>query len=234
MDKRTSPKEVALKIAKYFRSEDPDYNYLRKVFVQLRKELGVSVNAAPRKLSFVPSEDDIKKYYEAVLKAENIQDAIIIKLLLYTGIRVSELIRLKLDDINLHDFTIRIAAVKGKKERLVPFPKSFRETLALQMEKSKKNKQLTLFYSLRKQPYSDRGLRRLLEKYSETAGFERNISPQALRHFFLTWLKKQGVDDEDIQPYSGLEKLESLDIYRKTAMEGAKITYDKKIKDYPI
>lgn len=234
MANRTSPKEVALKIAKYFRSENPDYHYIRKVFVQLRKELGVSVHGTPRKIPFVPSEDDIKKYYEAVLQAQNIQDVIIIKLLLYTGVRVSELIRLKLDDVNLNDFTIRIAAVKGKKDRLVPFPKSFRETLAMQIEKSRENNQLTLFYSLRKQPYSDRGVRRMLEKYSDAARFERNISPQTLRHFFLAWLKKQGVEDDFIQPYAGYETPQSLEFYTKVAMSTAQNVYDKKIKDYPI
>lgn len=234
MAKRTSPKAIAQKIARYFHEEHPDYNYLRKVFVQLRKELGVSVNATPRKFSFVPNEDDIKRYYETVQQAENIQDAIIIKLILYTGIRVSELIRIRSNDVDLHTFTIKIAAIKGKKERLVPFPKSFRETLALQMEKSRQNMQVTLFYSLRKRPYTDRGVRRILEKHSESAGFKKNISPQALRHFLLAWLKKHGVEDEAIQLYSGHEKQQSLEIYKKMALESAQHTYDNKIRHYPV
>jgi len=75
---------------------------------------------------------------------------------------------------------------------------------------------------------------RCLKNIVKPGGVEQNISPQALRHFFLTWLKKQGVEDEAIQPYSGYEKPQSLEFYTKVAMEEVQHTYDKKIKDYPV
>jgi len=78
----------------------------------------------------------------------------------------------------------------------VPFPKSFRETLAMQLDNANKNNQITLFYSARKKIYSDREIRRRVEKYSKLAGLSENISPFTLRHFLLAWLKKRGLEDE--------------------------------------
>ena len=83
MNKRTSPRKKATQIAKHFRSEDPDYGYLRTVFMHLRKILEVEVKPQPKKLPCVPREVEIEKYYEAVWKNNNIQDVIIIKLLFY-------------------------------------------------------------------------------------------------------------------------------------------------------
>ena len=234
MDKRTSPKKLAQKLLKYFRPEVPDYNYIRAVFSHLRQELNVEVKAAPKKLPYVPTEDEIKRYYDAVWQSKNMQDMIIIKVLLYTGIRVSELIRVKLDDVDLTRCQIRIVAGKGKKDRQVPFPKSFRETLAMHMSNALKSMYTYLFESSWKKPYSDRGIRGMLEKYSEIAGMAHNVSPHQLRHFLFTWLKKKGIDDALIQPYSGHESRQSLEVYSKLSLADAQESYDESIKDFPV
>ena len=67
--------------------------------MHLRQILEVEVKPQPKKLPYVPKEEEIAKYYEVVWKNNNIQDIIMIKVLLYTGIRVSELIRLKKSDV---------------------------------------------------------------------------------------------------------------------------------------
>jgi len=63
MKKRTGPRKKALEIKKFFRHENPDYNYLRTVFVYLRQELGVEVGSKIKKLPYVPTEEEIHKYY---------------------------------------------------------------------------------------------------------------------------------------------------------------------------
>ena len=234
MEKRTGPHKKALQIVKYFRHEDPDYNYLRSVFSHLRKELDVPVKAAPKKLPYVPTEDEIKKYYEAVWQTKNMQDMLIIKTLLYTGVRVSELIRIKLEDVDFTRCQIRIVAGKGQKDRQVPFPKSFRETLALHVSNAVKSGYKHLYESSWKKPYSDRGIRRMLEKYSEIAGLTHMVSPHQLRHFLFTWFKKKGIDDALIQPYSGHETRASLEVYSKLSLADAQESYDENIKDFPV
>ena len=234
MTTRTSPHKKALQIAKYFRHENPDYNYLRAVFQELRQNLNVKVTTAPKKLPYVPTESELKKYYEVIWQSKNMQDMIIVKTLMYTGIRVSELIRLKIQDIDFDRCQLRIIAGKGKKDRIVPFPKSFRETLAFHVYNANKINQLSLFESSWKKPYSDRGVRKMLEKYSKVAGIHQTISPHKLRHFLFTWLKKQNVDDALIQPYSGHETRQSLEIYSKLSLSKAQEEYDDKIKNFPV
>ena len=86
----------------------------------------------------------------------------------------------------------------------------------------------------RRNPYSDRGIRKILEKYSKIAGIDKNISPHKLRHFLFTWLKKQGIDDALIQPYSGHETRQSLEVYSRLSLDKAQDSYDSHIKDFPV
>ena len=123
---------------------------------------------------------------------------------------------------------------KGKKDRIVPFPNSFKEILAVHVENSKKNAAKYLFESSWKKNYSDRGVRKILMKYTKEAGIEQSISPHTLRHFLFTWMKKKGVDDALIQPYSGHDSRQSLEMYSKLSLGDCQPEYEKKIKDFPI
>jgi len=230
-----SVKEKAKQLIKLLKPENPDYNYLREVFRQIRKELDVQVNTGPpKKLPQVPTEEEISKYYEAVWKSRNMQHVVMIKTLLYTGVRVTELIHIKLSDIDFDRCQMRINEGKGKKDRIVPYPTAFREILAIHVDNSRKNKQTYLFESSWKKPYTDRGIRKILAQYTQKSGIEHSISPHKLRHFLFTWMKKQGVDDALLQPYSGHESRQSLEMYSKLSLNDAQPVYDSKIKDFPV
>ena len=75
-----------------------------------------------------------------------------------------------------------------------------------------------LFESSWKKPYSDRGVRKILARYTQAAGITASISPHTLRRFLFTWLKTQGIDDALIQPYSGHATRTSLEIYSRLAL----------------
>jgi integrase/recombinase XerD len=98
----------------------------------------------------------------------------------------------------------------------------------------KKNNAVYLFESSWKKKYTDRGIRKMLAKYSELAKMRENISPHKFRHFLFTWLKKQGIDDALIQPYSGHSERSSLELYSKLAITEAQKEYNKVIDQYPI
>lgn len=234
MIKRTSTKKKAKELAKYLRAERPDYPYLKRLFKDLRDELDIEVYTAPKKLPYVPTEEEIKQYYEIVWNAKNFQDMLIIKTLLYTGVRVSELINIKLNDVDLESSQIRINQGKGSKDRKVPFPNSYREILALHLKEMKKKNARYLFESNRKKKYTDRAIRQILHKYSKKAKLSQPLFPHALRHFLFTWLKKQGIDDALIQPYSGHETRKSLEVYSKLSITEAQKNYDEIIKKFPI
>jgi len=119
-------------------------------------------------------------------------------------------------------------------DRIVPFPPSFKEVLAMHADSMKKKQAAYLFESSWKKKYTDRGVRKILAKYSMEAELEQNMSPHKLRHFFLTWLKKQGIDDALIQPYSGHESRKSLEIYSKLSIADAQLEYNKTIDKFPV
>jgi len=233
--KRTPARQKALQLTQYLRSEQPDYVYLKEVFRHLREQLGVEVpKSGQKKLPVVPSEAEIRRYYEVVWQARNIQDMLIIKTLLYTGIRVGELIKIQLVDVDLDRCQIRINQGKGKKDRVVPFPSRFQETLALHISHMQTKKATYLFESRLKKAYSDRGIRKILSRYAKAAGLAKPISPHKLRHFLLTWLKKQGIDDALLQPYSGHASRQSLEVYSRLAISEAQAAYDQVIDDFPV
>lgn len=199
MIERTTAQKKAKELSKFLREENPDYDYLKNVFKYLRKELEIEVVSKNKKLPYVPTEDELKKFYDIIWASDKHQDVIILKTFLYTGIRVSELINVKLTDVDFRNCQIRISEGKGNKDRMVPFPDTFREILSMHCKLNTSNdikyKRTYLFESSWKKKYTDRGIRKILAKYSKEAGFERNISPHKLRHFLFTWLKRNGIDD---------------------------------------
>lgn len=231
---RTPARKKAKELAKHLRQERPDYNYLKMVFKYLRQELQVQVSSSVKTLPHVPTEDEIRRYYEVVWKARNLQDMIIIKTFLYTGVRVSELVNIRLNDVDFERCQIRINLGKGGKDRIVPFPVSFKEVLAMHVDRMLQQKASYLFESSWKRKYSDRGIRKILAKYAEVAGLSKPISPHQLRHFLLTWLKKQGIDDALIQPYSGHSSRQSLEVYSRLSIAEAQEIYDQVMVKFPV
>jgi integrase/recombinase XerD len=231
---RTPARTKARQLARHLRDERPDDAYLRQVFRHLRAELAVERPRTPKRLPHVPSEEELRRYYQTVWQARKVGDMVLIKTLLYTGVRVSELVTIRLTAVDLDRCQIRITAGKGKKDRVVPFPDRFKETLALQMERMHAQGATHLFESSWKKPYSDRGVRRMLERYAHAAGLARNVSPHQLRHFLLTWLKKQGIDDALIQPYSGHASRQSLEVYSRLAIGEAQAEYDSVMGRFPV
>jgi len=97
-----------------------------------------------------------------------------------------------------------------------------------------KKKAVYLFESSWNRKYSERGIRKMLRRYAESAGISTPISPHKLRHFLLLWLKKQGIDDALIQPYSGHDSRQSLEIYSRLAIAEAQEEYNDVIAHFPI
>ena len=231
---RTPIREKAKQFAKLLTKENPDYNYLRELFRYVRFELGIEPNKQPKGLPYVPTEEEIKKYYSVVWQSRNMQNVIITKTLLYTGVRVSELVRILISDVDFDRCQIRINQGKGKKDRIVPFPESFKEVLAIHAQSVTKKGGKYLFESSWKKPYTDRGIRKILAIYSKAAGMKHTISPHKFRHFLFTWLKKQGIEDALIQPYSGHESRQSLEIYSKLSIGDAQESYENVIDKFPV
>jgi integrase/recombinase XerD len=231
---RTPTKEIVKKIVKILRDERPDYIYLRDLFKKVREEFNIAVETQNKRLPYVPTEEELKRYYEIVWQAHEMKHMIIIKILMYTGVRVNELVNIKLQDIDFDNCQIRINLGKGSKDRIVPFPTNFRETLILYAGNEKNSGAIYLFESNRKKPFTTRGIRKILANYAHKAKMPESLSPHKLRHFLFTWLKKQGIDDALIQPYSGHETRQSLGVYSKLSLAESQKAYDNIIDKFPI
>ncbi len=231
---RIPTRDIVKKIAKILRDERPDYVYLRDLFRKVREEFNIEVTTQSKRLPYVPTEEELKQYYKIVWQTRNMKHMLIIKVLLYTGIRVQELVNIKITDIDFDRCQIRINKGKGSKDRLVPFPEYFRETLVLFASSEQDKGAAYLFESNRKKPFTTRGIRKILADYATKAGMEQSISPHKLRHFLFTWLKKQGIDDALIQPYSGHKTRQSLEIYSRLSLSEAQEVYNGTIDKFPI
>ncbi len=231
---RTPVREKAKQFAKLLVKDNPDYNYLRQIFCHLRSELEIKPDKKPKTLPYVPTEEEIKKYYDVVWKSRNMQNVIITKILLYTGVRVAEFVRILISDVDFDRCQIRINQGKGSKDRIVPFPESFKEVLAIHAQSITQKGGKYLFESSWKKPYTDRGIRKILAVYSKAAGMKHSISPHKFRHFLFTWLKKQGIEDALIQPFSGHESRQSLEIYSKLSIGDAQESYENVIAKFPV
>lgn len=229
-----SAKQMAKKVSKLIVAENPNYDYIRELFRYVREELNIPVTTLPKRLPYVPTEEEIKKFYTAVWDAKDTKHLLMVKVLLYTGIRVSELINVFLSDVDINKCQIRITQGKGKKDRMVPFPGYFKEALLIYYTRQQSENREYLFESGFRKHYTDRGVRKILSKYTRLAGIERSISPHKLRHFLFTWLKTQNIDDALIQPYSGHEKRESLEVYSKLSITDAQKKYNDVIGDFPV
>jgi len=231
---RTPTTDIVKRISKILRDERPDYIYLRDLFKKIREEFSISVSTKSKRLPYVPTEEELRRYYKLVWQSRNMKHLMLIKIMLYTGVRVQELVHIRIDEIDFDNSQIRIKHGKGDKNRVVPFPQDFRETLLLFVNAEKDKGATYLFESCRKKPFTTRGIRKILAIYSEEAGMPQSISPHKLRHFLFTWLKKQGIDDALIQPYSGHETRQSLEIYSRLSLSDAQDAYDKAIDNFPF
>ncbi|MBV9691765.1 MAG: tyrosine-type recombinase/integrase [Ktedonobacteraceae bacterium] len=231
---RTPPKKKAKELAKLLHTERPDYPYLKSVFRALREELEIAVPRKEVRLPEIPTEEDMRLFYQIVWNCRNFADMVLIKTLFYTGVRVSELVAIRLDEVDVERCQIRITQGKGSKDRQVPFPRSFRELLALHIDRMRAKGAIYLFESMRKHKYTDRGVRKMLARYAAQAGITRSMSPHKWRHFLFTWLKKEGIDDALIQPYSGHASRQSLEIYSRLSLADAQPSYNQAMEHFPI
>jgi integrase/recombinase XerD len=120
----------------------------------------------------------LRKFYEVVDKADDVQHALMLRLLFYTGVRVSELCGIQIADLDLENCKIRINQGKGSKDRYVLFGKSFATALRTHIAAHPSNR--WLFQTRRNSKYTTRRVQQIVKLSAEKAGV------QATPHTFPT------------------------------------------------
>ncbi len=165
----------------------------------------------------------------------SIRDAAIIELLYATGVRVSELAGLDMNDVDWQRRELRVMG-KGAKERLVPaYPRALlllRRYLELErpslLAESSQESQKALFLNGRGERVSDRGVRRVVESFFKRQREEgKHISPHTLRHTFATHLLEGGADIRAVQELLGHADLATTQVYTHLSKGRLKEVYDR-------
>ncbi|MDD4908236.1 MAG: tyrosine recombinase XerC [Candidatus Omnitrophica bacterium] len=176
--------------------------------------------------SFLTEEEVGRLIDIVVLKDERgLRDKAILETFYSTGIRISELVGLNIEDM---DFISGVAKVrgKGKKERLVPIGEQAIKAIRAYLSARKKQSQ-TVFINKSGNRLSTRGTRNVVHKYILLAALTRKISPHTLRHSFATHLLDRGADLRSVQELLGHANLSTTQIYTHLTTEKLKKVYDK-------
>ncbi len=233
-EQRLNPKEVAKRIVRILKPNRPDYHYLKKVFQHTRELLEITPEKARKRLPELLTDTELVAFYEAVWNARNTNHLVMIKILIYTGIRNAELTNVQIKDVDLTNCTVRIEQGKGKKDRYVLFPMSFRGELAQYVEKQKLNGAKFLFESNRSGAFSTRRIRQIIKEYSDQSEIEKRVYPHLFRHQIITYLSRKGIISPKLQLLSGHSEEKSLAIYRDLALSDVAEEYESAMEKFPV
>ncbi|MBF0484225.1 MAG: tyrosine recombinase XerC [Candidatus Omnitrophica bacterium] len=208
---------------------------LRSFYKFLERENLVKNNPAallmsPKKEKLLPkflSEDDMTKVIESTPLdvIDDKRDRAILETLYSAGMRVSELVGLDVDNVDLIGGVAKVSG-KGKKERLVPLGNlailSIRDYL-----KSRLSNVKALFLNKQGGRLTDRSVRNIVNKYVSKAALTQHVSPHVLRHSFATHLLNRGADLRVVQELLGHVNLSTTQIYTHVTTDRLKKIYDQ-------
>lgn len=233
LDERTPPKDLAKKIARILKRQIPDYNYLKKVFELVREELKLKgKQPKERRLPELLTDEEMSRYCAAVREANDRVHTVMLKLLIVTGLRNDELASLTLDDVDMKSLQIRVNQGKGRRDRYVPFPSSFRGELAQYIMGQRARRCHYLFETHRMDRFTTRWIREIVHRYAEKAGLAKRIYPHLFRHQLLTHLARNGIPDAKIQLLSGHADRKSLAIYQDLSLADIQGEYQNAMRDF--
>ncbi len=215
---------------------------IRSFFRYLKRRGKIAVNpaaavATPRQERRLPrqlSVDEMEHLVETPDDAAPLgaRDRAILELLYASGVRVSELTALDLDDLDLNEGTMRVLG-KGRKERMVPV--GSKAVAAVRVYLRRRGELETrpgrggeaLFLNFRGTRLNVRSVRRIVDRYIHECAIVRKVSPHTLRHSFATHLLDAGADLRSIQELLGHASLSTTQKYTHVSTERLLKTYGK-------
>ena len=229
LGKGKSPASVARSVA----SLKSFYGYLlSRGVISVNPAKNTAPVRAERKFPQILTGKEVELFLEQpqCVDAKGYRDHAMLELLYATGIRVSELIGLDVDDVNLSAGFIRCTS-RGK-ERIIPlyptavraltdYVKEIRPQLVLDPQET------ALFVNMGGERMSRQGFWKIIKYYQEKAGIEKDITPHTLRHSFAVHLLENGADLRSIQEMLGHADISSTQIYTHVVKHQLKDVYQK-------
>lgn len=223
----------AASVTRFLASIKSFYNFLvAEGAVGSNPAKGLAAARTERKYPEILTSREVELFLDQprCVDAKGFRDHAMLELLYATGIRVSELISLNLDDLNLSAGFIRCRS-KGK-ERIIPvyhaaikalqdYVKSIRPQLIAD------SREEALFVNMSGERMSRQGFWKIIKCYQEKAGIEKDITPHTLRHSFAVHLLENGADLHSIQEMLGHADISSTQIYTHVIKRQLKDVYQK-------
>lgn len=197
------------------------FGYL--VFEDYRKDNPLELMEAPRigrKLPDTLSQEEINKIVNAVdlSKAEGERNRAIVETLYGCGLRVSELIDLKISDLFFEEGFIKVTG-KGDKQRFVPIAEYTKKFINIYKDEVRVHQKIkpgatdTLFLNRRGDSLTRAMIFTIVRRLTEAAGIQKKVSPHTFRHSFATHLLENGADLRAIQQMLGHESITTTEVY---------------------
>lgn len=160
-----------------------------------------------------------------------VRDRSMLELLYATGMRISELLSLSTDSVNLETGFLRCTG-KGSKERIVPINSSAIKYLKLYLDNAREKilngrESKVLYLNRLGEPMTRQGFWKILKKYSKKAGITKKITPHLFRHSFATHLLENGADLRSVQEMLGHADISTTQVYTHITRNKIKEVYDK-------
>lgn len=185
------------------------------------------------------TQDEARRFLNAPdLKSPvGYRDKALLELLYATGIRTKELVRLKVEDVDLKSAAVLVRQGKGRKDRLIPIPaltagylKEYIEKVRPRFASSTYNKapdQGFLFISFTGKWITAARLKEVFDRNGKAAKLDKRVTAMTLRHSIASHLLENGMDIRFIQEFLGHEQLSTTQIYAKVTLSGLRKSYNK-------
>jgi integrase/recombinase XerD len=186
----------------------------------------------PQRFAYLPkflTEDEINRLFTApdISTEEGIRDRAVLEIMYATGLRVSELVNLKLTDVDLMTGLVRCHG-KGNKERRVPLGKSaihwLQQYAAVKAGYGKQSSPNVFLH--RGRPFTRQLAWSMIKRHAEKVGI-KNVSPHTLRHSFATHLLQHGADSRSVQALLGHSDISTTQIYTHITDMHLRSAYDR-------
>ena len=162
------------------RKDRLSYDGFLYVCQQARRRLGLRRPKRERKLPQLLTEADLKRFFRVIQDCGDVEHEIMLKFLFFTAVRVSELVKIKVGEVDLGSCKVFIEQGKGAKDRYILFPASFRLVLKSHLQANPKNRYL--FETSRCGPFTPRRIQQIVQSYRAQAGLTQPVHPHLFRH----------------------------------------------------
>ena len=199
---------------------------LQSFFKFLKREDLIKLNTPKRSRKLPTYLNEMEMSLILEKSRENLRDHVILMTLAFTGLRVSELVSLNVEDIDFYENIIHVKSGKGDKDRIVVLDSG---VLNLIKEYLKGEKRLTgpVFISKKKVRITTTQIERIVKKYVRMAGINKKVTPHTFRHTFATTLLRNGADIRFIQQLLGHSSIATTQIYTHVDENALKDVYMK-------